>query len=275
MKKFCVLAAISAAMFLMISCGGSSDGESCYTDDSNDCNGKTVKICGSGSSSYYEVDGKKFACDASGCENAARELTKYCDSASNNTPAEPDDPTNPENNNPAESGDTESKIPECDPTTAHTYGYPSCKESGLLWSLQANDAMDWDEAVSYCDNLNASGFDDWRLPTISELRKLIQNCSETVSGGLCGVSDDCLSDECWSEAMCVYCPDVDSPDFDQENRSPLNDFYSILGDDMAAFWSSSSNGKDDERWVADFRNASIYTSVTTTGKSVRCVRSAE
>jgi hypothetical protein len=31
----------------------------------------------------------------------------------------------------------------------------------------------WDESIVYCDNLNLSGYDDWRLPTLKELNSLI------------------------------------------------------------------------------------------------------
>ncbi|MFO7735877.1 MAG: hypothetical protein R6W70_06625, partial [bacterium] len=43
------------------------------------------------------------------------------------------------------------------------------------------DKMNHHEATAYCED------NGWRLPTISELRTLIQNCPDTKAGGVCGV----------------------------------------------------------------------------------------
>ena len=86
------------------------------------------------------------------------------------------------------------ELPECSKSS----GAP-CYDSasGLIWSAKSSTDMSWDKAVSYCERMGSSG---WHLPTISELRTLIQHCSSTVTGGSCGVTDTCLSSDCRNDA---------------------------------------------------------------------------
>ena len=48
-----------------------------------------------------------------------------------------------------------------------------------------------DEATEYCENLEHDGYYDWRLPTINELRSLVdpELCPEALE---CGFVDSCL-----------------------------------------------------------------------------------
>lgn len=133
------------------------------------------------------------------------------------------------------------------------------KTGNLLWSDRSSDTMDWNWAKKYCENLSEDGHDDWRLPTISELRTLIQNCKNTETSGECGVTDICLSqDECKNKA-CYGCND------------DKNVQYSKLGD-KGLFWSSSLRPESrNNAWYADFKYASIN-GHSEGKKSVRCVR---
>lgn len=123
-------------------------------------------------------------------------------------------------------------------------------DSGLIWSQIADGDKAWNtwiESVEYCNNLTEEDFNDWRLPTISELRTLIQNCSNTAKNGSCHVADSCLSTDCANDACngCVRDSCV---------------HYNKLSYWRWGFgaWSSSTVENDiDNAWIVDFGRASI------------------
>ena len=132
--------------------------------------------------------------------------------------------------------------------------------NGNMWSSLSFSTMDWYRAVSYCDNLTECGYSDWHLPTISELRTLIKNCSGTVTGGSCGVTDSCLSSGCWDEDSC------DSCSYDDSGK------YSKLGD-TGWLWSSSVLSDNSEsRWGVFFDNGHVGNGDIDYNYYVRCVR---
>ena len=42
-------------------------------------------------------------------------------------------------------------------------------DANYMWSARASQDMDWDSAISYCDNLVEGDFDDWSLPSTEVL----------------------------------------------------------------------------------------------------------
>ncbi|MBR4490287.1 hypothetical protein IKP13_06595 [bacterium] len=91
MKKLFILTAVFSAMFLMMSCGGSSSsGGDGYTQDGGkvcteygnggECKGHEVRACVENENAWYEVSdiNKKFECDGMDCTQAAIDLNNYC-----------------------------------------------------------------------------------------------------------------------------------------------------------------------------------------------------
>ncbi|MDD5306947.1 MAG: DUF1566 domain-containing protein [Deltaproteobacteria bacterium] len=118
--------------------------------------------------------------------------------------------------------------------------------SKLSWQVTLSGGeMQWQPAVDHCGGLVLCGHDDWRLPTIGELRSLIRGCPATGTGGTCGVTDGCPSDSCWSQA-CYDCSFEGGPD---------NGCYwpaEIEGDCSYWCWSSSHASDVYKAWYVGF-----------------------
>jgi len=53
-------------------------------------------------------------------------------------------------------------------------GTISDNATGLTWmQSDSESAMNWEDALSYCENLPLAGADDWRLPNVKELQSLV------------------------------------------------------------------------------------------------------
>jgi len=71
------------------------------------------------------------------------------------------------------------------------------KKTSLVWSTQDNGRdIDWRRAQDYCTELEWAGFDDWRMPTLAELERLM----EPISKGLYSTPDPIRLTACcvWS-----------------------------------------------------------------------------
>lgn len=149
-----------------------------------------------------------------------------------------DKETTDENSMPDE--DSYTKLPECSPTS----GTPCIDSSiGYIWSSKSKDPKSQYNAGEYCGMISEGGYTDWRLPTISELRTLVQHCPPMETGGTCEVTDLCTGISCWEE-NCThgYCP------------SEWAGKYSKLGD-IGRLWSSTSKGGAwDYFWFMDFED---------------------
>jgi hypothetical protein len=121
----------------------------------------------------------------------------------------------------------------CDPSSGKCNVWKD-PDTNLIWSSLSDGKFKiYEEAKSYCDNLEETGYSDWHLPTISELRTLIQKCPATETGGTCGITDDCTSPECGDDSCNVL---NDSICTTNDNKYYCE--HSKLGD-FGYLWSSS------------------------------------
>ena len=136
--------------------------------------------------------------------------------------------------------------------------------SGLMWQVSPTGGkMNWSLAKTHCQELRLGEHNDWRLPTISELRSLVRGCDDTETGGDCDVTDSCL--DCYN-SPCGGC---------SNGGGPASGCYwpSQMEGDCSAYWSSSENrGDDDGAWYIYFGYGNVYNSNIGGDKAVRCVR---
>ena len=135
---------------------------------------------------------------------------------------------------------------------------------GDMWSARSPEHLNWDDAVSYCNNLTELGHYDWRLPKLNELRTLIQNCPYTEIGGSCNFDDECLKDEFENDTYCAAnncgCP---------YGYSSGNNYSKL--DDSTSLWSSTLR-RSDKAWYINFLEARVLVEEIQYYKYVRCVR---
>lgn len=146
--------------------------------------------------------------------------------------------------------------------------------TGLTWeNPPLDDHLSWADAKSYCDQLSLGPWEDWRLPTISELRSLIRGCPATETLGPCEVTDDCLSvackvDSCFHDTGCSpgFGPTVDGCYWPDELQGICSWYWSasLLEENPAWAWR-----------VIFYYAALISNNTVGTADLVRCVRSEQ
>lgn len=146
--------------------------------------------------------------------------------------------------------------------------------TGLMWQSYPDLECEWEAAIAYCHDLTLEGYGDWRLPTISELRSFIRGCKATMTGGACGVTDECLSSECAED--CVECEELKGPGpdgcyWDAKLGGPCEWHF---GNWTWWNWSSSSHTlMNDCAWGVFFGTGLVdYSSKDYNTHHARCVR---
>jgi len=147
-------------------------------------------------------------------------------------------------------------------------GVMSCNDPAtkLTWKKTGSVILrSWQGAQDYCSLLDIDGYQDWRLPSIGELRSLIRGCAPTETGSDCDVDDDC-SDGICEVAECTGCAD---------GAGPADGCYrprELFGP-CRGLWSLSSVADDvQDAWGVDFTNGAIFRDLKDYDYSPLCVR---
>ena len=211
-----------------------------------------------------------FQCGSVGNADKSGENSVRCvRNDGNENPEIPDDDETPDaDENPVadddeidDSDNSDPTLPKCNSSTA---SFP-CKDlsTGHIWSEMASGTMNWQEANDHCTGLNSSNYggysSGWHLPTIDELRTLIQNCEGTQTGGSCGVTESCLSTSC-RDSSCYSC------------SSDSTGGHSKFGKTSSLWSSSTRSDYSNAAWFVGFRDAYVDFNLKSDSKYVRCVR---
>ena len=127
----------------------------------------------------------------------------------------------------------------------------------VQWAKYPIFMATWEKAYEYCENLEESGFKDWRLPTIDELRSIVQKCPETATGGKCAISD---------KGGKLSMNDYDK----QDCRGCRRGRFDLPGNGW--FWSASQVTGTDHFWVISFKNTRISNAKRVVPYNAYCVR---
>ncbi len=113
---------------------------------------------------------------------------------------------------------------------------------GNMWSISAKlgnrwsaQSMTWNDAISYCNNLNYAGKSDWRLPTWQQLRN-------DFGVSACG----------WGYASDFFSADQ------KEQSACRHGWDSTSYDNLSPYYWSSSEFSDIDAWTVSFNNGYIY-----------------
>ena len=149
------------------------------------------------------------------------------------------------------------------------YPYWIDSETGYMWENPPSmELLGWNPASAYCANLGLGGHNDWRLPSIDELRTLVRGCSATKPGGSCNVWEgECLALACKEDSCSQGCTTWAGPG-EAGNYWP-DELEGLTG----WYWSSSFvEDVSNAAWTVGFAGGSVSGFNFNASSSFRCVR---
>ena len=281
MKKFLISALFILSALFVISCVSDDDKDLIDTDTSgesqNSDTGLPSDTSDSGTNDPDTADsssesGDEDKTDAASENNDADTASESGDNDKNDTDTEQNDEDITDTASAHDDSDSADSSEE--PTDADTSDSTddsanptddSDPITGLIdladWSASSPNKTDWNGAYNYCSAMTEGGH-NWRLPTISELRQLVQNCAGTEYNGACGVKDGHLKESDYTYNECAKCT----------NR--YDGGYSKLGDKDYLWSASELDGDPSKVWVINFKSANIGTLAKNTAEYgyARCVK---
>jgi hypothetical protein len=138
----------------------------------------------------------------------------------------------------------------------------------ILWSrAAAPTVVNAADAQSFCASLDQCGFSDWRVPSVLELRTIIDGCTATNVAGSCPLGTTCNASSC-NQSSCNGCSWGSGP---SAGGCYLE---SELVSDCSASYLSSTPDDDNsvQAWSVDFADGSISSEPVTNAQAVRCLR---
>lgn len=146
--------------------------------------------------------------------------------------------------------------------------------TGYKWQRgMSAEQLNYEQAISYCDNLVISDLTHWRVPTISQIKTLIRDCPDSMTGGACQVSDTCNSVSKCQTDVCGGC-------YPKKDRTPyfakdIWTFPAVVREDM--FLLSNTDEPDTANvykaiWVLYLLRGATNANAATDLGYVKCVR---
>ncbi len=140
---------------------------------------------------------------------------------------------------------------------------PSWKDTDTGYTWAADEVFEtWEGGKKYCESLEIGSLKNWSLPTISELKSLVKQCS-TISQ--CGIVDDCTG--------YTSCDGGSEPC--KKGCGAGNHLPAQLGQNTQTYWSSTeetNNPSKGDAWTVNFQYGSVkYMNKGWNNVSVRCV----
>lgn len=122
--------------------------------------------------------------------------------------------------------------------------------SGLTWvQVESMSVFTWEDAKTYCQELVFGGYDNWKLPSISELRTIVRGCPQTETDGSCEVTDEntVFSEQTIEDHLCGGCDWWAGPGRNGIYMPPEIKFGEYTEDNSKLWSSTECTSQDDEQ----------------------------